>query len=73
MKRLLSIVGVAVLWPLGASRAQLAAPKALEGLAVLRQIFGKKLESDEAAETRVLRFIDHTHPAATELFDDPVM
>ena len=49
------------------------APKALEGLAVLRQIFGKKLEGDEAAETRVLRFVDHTHPAATELFDDPVM
>ncbi len=49
------------------------AAKALEGLAILREIVGKKLEGDEAAETRVLGFVDHAHAAATELFDDPVM
>jgi len=49
------------------------AAKALQCLAVLRQVFGEKLESDEAAETRIFRFVDHPHAAATELFDDPVM
>ena len=49
------------------------AAKTFEGLAVLGQIFGKKLEGDEAAEARVFGFVDHAHAAATELFDDPVV
>ena len=49
------------------------AAKTLQRLAVLRQVFGKKLESDEAAETSVLGLVNHAHTAAAKLFNDPVM
>ena len=49
------------------------AAKTLEGLAILREIFGKKLQGDEAAEARVLGLVNHAHAAAAELFDDPVV
>src|SRR6202035_5918822 len=49
------------------------AAKALERLTVLGEIFGEKLEGDEAVEARVFRFVNHTHAAATEFLDDPVM
>jgi hypothetical protein len=49
------------------------ASKPFERLAVLREIFRKELEGNEAAEASVLRLVDHAHAAATELFDDPVM
>ena len=49
------------------------AAKTLQCLAVLREVVGKKLESDEAAEASVLGLVDHAHTAAAELFDDPVM
>src|SRR5207302_10779305 len=36
-------------------------------------VVGKKFESNETAETGVLGLINHSHSAATELFDHPVM
>ena len=56
----------------GGSGLGLAA-KTLQSLAVLGEVFGKELEGDEAPKSCVFSFVDHTHTAATELFDDPVM
>ena len=39
----------------------------------LRHLVRKELQSDHAAEFEVFGFVDHTHPAATELLDDAVM
>src|SRR6266478_10135028 len=36
-------------------------------------VLRKKLERDETVETSILGFVDDSHPAATELFDDAVM
>jgi hypothetical protein len=47
--------------------------EAFQRLAVLNNIGGEKLQSDEPAEFRVLRLIHHTHPAAAQLLDDAVM
>src|SRR5450759_2129671 len=48
-------------------------PQALQRMPVVSQIVGKKLEGDETAETCVLGLVDHTHPAAAELFDDSIV
>ena len=56
----------------GRGGASLAA-EALEGLRVAREFVGKKLERDEASELGVFRFVDDTHPAAAELFDNAVV
>jgi hypothetical protein len=34
---------------------------------------GGKLEGDKAVQLYILAFIDHTHPPAAQLLDDPVM
>ena len=34
---------------------------------------GQKLERDKATELHVLSFVNHTYPAAAELFDNAVM
>ena len=47
--------------------------KSLESLGVLGQFVGKEFQSDIAAEAQILGLIDNTHPAATELLNDPVM
>src|SRR5258706_8538480 len=49
------------------------APKAFESLGILGRNVGKKLESDETAELRVLSFINDTHPAAAEQFRDAIV
>ena len=54
------------------SRLGLAA-KALERLAVLGHIFGEKLQGDEAIEASVFGFVNDTHAATTQLFDDAVV
>src|SRR5579872_1070112 len=47
--------------------------KTLQSLGIARQVLGEKLERDHAAEASVFRLVDHTHAAATELFQDVVM
>ncbi len=47
--------------------------EAFERLRVVRHIFGKEFQSDGAVETSVLRFVDHTHAATPEFFEDAVM
>jgi hypothetical protein len=42
-------------------------------LRVSRNLGRKELEGYEAMQPCVLRFIDHTHPATTELLDDAVV
>jgi hypothetical protein len=49
------------------------AAKSLKGLRVLRHILRKKLQSDEAAQLGVFRFVDHAHSTTAEFFDDAVM
>src|SRR5450432_3567838 len=56
----------------GRCGASLAA-KTLESLRILRSILGKKFQSDEPAQQRVLGFVDHAHAAAAEEFNDPVV
>ncbi len=49
------------------------AAEAFEGLGVLGRDVGEEFQSDETAELSVFRFVDDTHPAATEKFEDAVM
>ena len=44
-----------------------------QGLRVLRDVVGKKLQGDKAAKLGVLGLVDDTHAAAAEFFDDAVM
>jgi hypothetical protein len=56
----------------GGGRAGFAA-KSFQGLRVLRQILRQKLQSDEAAQHGVFRFVDHAHSTTAEFLDDAVM
>ena len=47
--------------------------EAFQRLGVSGYIIGQKLECDEAAKGGVLGFVNHTHAAATQFFDDAVM
>jgi len=49
------------------------AAKAFEGLLVSRQLVWQEFKGNEAAQFRILGFIDNAHAAATKLLDDPVM
>jgi hypothetical protein len=44
-----------------------------EGLGVAGNVFGKKFKSDEAVQARVLRFVNHAHPATAEFPDDLIV
>ena len=45
----------------------------VERLAILGQVFGQELQRDEAAQGCVFGFVDDTHPAAAQLFDNAVV
>ena len=47
--------------------------EAFERLRVVGDIVGEKFQSDGAVEAGVLGFVDDTHAAATEFFDDAVV
>jgi hypothetical protein len=47
--------------------------KAGECLWVEGNRLGQKLEGDETMQSHVFGFVDHVHPAATELLDDTVV
>ena len=47
--------------------------EAAQSLGVWREPVRKELQGNEAVEFDILGFIDHTHAAATELFDDSIM
>ena len=49
------------------------AAEAGQRLRVSGNVFGQELERDEAAKLGVFGLVDHTHPAAAELFDDAVV
>ena len=49
------------------------AAETFERLRIADEIFGKKFESDEAAEFGVFGFVDDAHAAAAEFFSDAVM
>lgn len=49
------------------------AAEAFEGLRIVGNIFGKKLDGDEAAELEVFGFVDDAHPTAAKLVDDAIM
>jgi len=48
-------------------------PKAFERLRLFRKVLRKEFQSNEPTKLSVLSFVDDSHPAATELFDDAVM
>jgi hypothetical protein len=45
-------------------------PEALVGVAVSGQLRRQELQRDESIETEILRLVDDTHAAATELLED---
>jgi hypothetical protein len=47
--------------------------KAFQGNAVLRQVFGKKLDSHVAAQLDVLGAKHHAHAAAAQFLQDAIM
>ena len=47
--------------------------KAAECLWVFGHVVGQEFQSDKTAELYVLSLIDDTHPAASELLDNPVV
>ena len=44
-----------------------------ERLRITRNFVGQEFECDEAMEPLVFGLVDHSHPAATELFNDAVV
>jgi len=54
------------------SRSRLAL-KTSERVRVASDFIGQKLERDKAMETDVLRFVNHTHSATAQLFDDAIV
>ena len=47
--------------------------KALQSLTARCKSLRQELQSDKPAKLGVLRFVNHTHPAATELLENAVM
>src|SRR2546423_12112851 len=47
--------------------------EARQSLRITGDLFRKKFEGHEAMQADVFGLIDHTHPAAAQLLDDPVM
>jgi len=70
---LTDVVNRANVWMIKGGRSASLPAKAFEGLWVLGEVIGKELQSNEAAELRILGFVDNTHSAATELFEDAVV
>src|SRR5262249_30394950 len=56
----------------GGSRARLAV-EPLQGLRVPLRVLGKELEGDVAAQAEVFRLVDHPHPSAAQLRNNPVV
>ena len=49
------------------------AAKAFQGLGISGQFVGQEFQRDETPQFGVFSFVDHTHPAAAELFDNAVV
>jgi hypothetical protein len=49
------------------------AAESFQGLAILSEIVGKKLQGNEAIEAGILGLVHHTHTAATQHLDDAVV
>ncbi len=47
--------------------------KPLQRLTVFGEHFGEELQRHEAMEFGVFGLIDHTHPPATELLENPIV
>src|SRR5262249_23672711 len=47
--------------------------EAFERLWVFGEVLGQELQGDEPAQLSVLSLVNHTHPAAAELFEDAVV
>src|SRR5579864_1345902 len=48
-------------------------PEAFQGMRVLRQVFGKKLDGHEASKFKIFGLEHDTHAAATDFLHNPVM
>src|SRR4029077_7243240 len=49
------------------------ATESLDSLSVLGDVLGKKFQGNTTAEPRVLSFVDHSHSAAAQFFQDAVV
>ncbi len=68
-----NFVGGADIWVVEGRGGASFALKALEAYGIVGEFVGQELERDEAAEFEILGLVDHTHPTATDLLDDPVV
>ena len=64
---------VQILGWFSADAALRLALEACQGLRVLRDLVGQEFQRDKAMQPGVLGFVNHTHPAAAELFNDAVV
>jgi hypothetical protein len=64
---------VQILGWFGAEAGPRLAAKTFQRLRVVGQVLGQELQRDWPTEFSVLSLVHHTHPAAAEPFDDPVM
>src|SRR5580704_14445076 len=67
-----NFVDGADVWMIQSGGSPGLALKAAEGLGVFCYLIRQELEGNKSAELYVLGFIDNTHPAATEPFDNVV-
>jgi hypothetical protein len=67
------VMNCADVWVIQRGRGLCFALETGECLLVAGNLLGQELQCDEAVKPRVLGFIDHTHTAATELFQDAVV
>ena len=44
-----------------------------QGLRIVGEFLGQEFQGHEAVQARVFGLVHHTHAAAAELFDDPIM
>ena len=61
------------IWVIQSGSGACFALKAFENLRIAKDVFGKKFQCDKAAKLRVLGFVDDTHPATAELFENAVL
>src|SRR5450755_2128840 len=70
---LADFVDRAYVWMVQGGRSACLPPKTFQSLWVLGYVLGQELQCDKATKVGVFSFINHTHPAAAQLFDDPIV
>ena len=68
-----NVIDRADVWVIQRGRSLRFSLEAGQGLWVSGPILSQKLKRNEAMETRILSFVNDSHPAAAELLNDAIM